>query len=471
MGAGYPHNMCSSRYFLRILEKLKPLEAEGIREVLESLYRKYLSLRKVAEELRERGIRIRPKDLVIVFECLNIPREKCGHRSALLRALGGTDRAREILQELYRRLGSVAAVYKVLKGDYIPENVKEIVEKYNLKPIKCSYITVYYIMRRTGLISPISGKFLRIIFLLGGREKAKKIIKKLYSEVKILENGSIRYPNLRDIAKKLQEIIGDKVKVTSNDIREIMKELGIARRQPAQQVPLKPFRGSRPEMFYIWGLCFGDARLQLYLNSVRVDARGTLPTILCFYEAFKEYIPETSKPPYRRIKGNEYEFSHSFDHKSFSFLLWSPEKAFEEVRSREDLVALLAGLIDSEGSINFQIREREYLWKGEKKISLTFDSFIEITNCDLEMLRGLRSLLARFGIKSSIPPSRTGFGCWRLRICRRKILLEIIPLLLKYVKHKEKRMRLKELYGIIKQLSSMRREERKEFLRRLLRKS
>ena len=470
MGAEYPHDMCSNRYFLRIFEKLKSLEAEGIREVLESLYRKYLSLRKVAEELRKRGIRIRPKDLVIVFECLNIPREKTGLRSNLLKVLGGSDRAREILWELYKRLGKVVSVYRALNG-FIPENARDVFQKYDLKPLPCTYLEVYRLMKRLGIIKrKLRKKIKELIKLLGGENKAREILWELHNRITLRKNGSIRYYSLADIAEEINKILGTSFRVTESDIRELMEILKIKRRQPSRYMPLKPFRGTRQEMFYIWGLCFGDARLQLYLASIRVDARASLPTILCFYEAFKEYILETGKPPYRRISEDEYEFSHSFDRESFSFLLWSPEKTFREVKDLEDLVALLAGLIDSEGNITFNVREKKYVWRGEEKSSLMFDHYIEITNCDLGMLRGLCSLLARFGIKSFIPPSRTGFGCWRLRICRRKTLLEIIPLLLKYTKHRRKKRKLKELYGIIKRLSSMSRKERQAFLKRLLEK-
>ena len=453
------------------MEKLRPLEREGIREVLESLYRRHLSLKKVATELRKRGINIRPKDLVIIFECLNIHREKTGCKSDLLRVLGGSDRAREILGELYKRLGKVVAVHRALSGFYIPENVKDIFQKYGLKPFPCTYLEVYRLMRRLGILKRKARKKIReLIKLLGGEDRAREILSELYNRVTLRKDGSIRYYSLADITEEINKMLGEPYRVIKSDIRELMMSLKIERRQPSRYLPLKPFGGTRQEMFYIWGLCFGDARLQLHLTSIRVDARGTLPTILCFYEAFKEYIPETSKPPYRKIKGNEYEFSHSFDHKSFSFLLWSPEKAFEEVRSREDLAALLAGLIDSEGSIMYRVRKREYVWKNRKRISYTFDNHIEITNSNYHLLEKIKEMLHRYGIQSSIPRSKTGFGCWRLRINKRSHIAKIAPLLLRYMKHGEKKQRLEILYNIIQKICNMKQKQKREFLKKLEKK-
>ena len=418
------------------------LKIENLKAFLEDLYYKHLSLRKVCEQLRDIGIKVRPKNLIVLFEALGIPRENVGSKSHLLKALGGTNRAKIILEALYNRLGSVSKVHKVITGADIPKSIADVINQYNLEPISCNYLAVYHLMDRLGIInSRKNRKYQRIILLLGGREEARKLVRHLYSKIKRDKNGAERYYTIRDVTEELSEILGDKVRITESDTLEIMKELNISRRQPARQIPMKPFNGNKREKLYIWGLCKGDARVYTSLSSIRIDANCKLSTNLCFYEAFREYLP-SNKVPYYQNNYGYYTFSHSFHKESFIFITEDISDITKEIQDKEDLSALLAGLIDSEGSIYFKVRVRNNKYR-------TLDYHIEITNKDLHLLTTIRNLMERFGFKATIPQSKTGFGAYRLRIYRRDHLVRLIPALLRFMKHREKVDRLAKLYKVL----------------------
>lgn len=285
---------------------------------------------------------------------------------------------------------------------------------------------------------------------------------------RFLEDLYNRDKSLRKVCDKLREI---NIKLRTKDLIMIFEFLGIKRIACNTQLVAardlnkkrKPFRGSKREKLYIWGFCKGDARIEASLTSIRIDVNGKLPTVLCIYEVLKDYISERKENVIKKL-GTYYAFSQSIHKKSFSFLLLEMDEIANEIVDLEDLIALLAGLLDSEGCIYCTVRKRRYSYNGKHGISYSLDHHIEITNCDAYLLITIRDLLKKFGIKGTIPKSKTGFGCSRLRIYQRSHLLKIIPLLLKYVKHAEKKQKLEKLYRMLKLLQQMNASEKRKFL-------
>jgi len=287
----------------------------------------------------------------------------------------------------------------------------------------------------------------------------------LYDVRGFLEDLYGRYRSLRKVCKELRR---KNVRLRAKDLVILFEYLGI-RRVPCNPHLVrvrtrkkKPFKGNKRDKLYLWGFCRGDARIEASLTSIRIDVNGKLSTVLCIYEALKQYVPK--QVAVIRHSGEYYMFSQSVHKESFAFLFMEIDEIVTEVRDIGDLAALLAGLLDSEGSIYFEIRERKYLYRGEKRSSLTLGHHIEITNCDEYLLVKIQELLYRFGIKGTIPRSKTGFGCSRLRIYRRDHLLKIIPLLLKYVKHAEKKQKLEALYDMLRLLQHLNMREKRKLL-------
>ena len=306
------------------------------------------------------------------------------------------------------------------------------------------------------------------------RKQLEKLFKKLeilgVSDIKsFLEELYHRYMSLEKISKVLRR---KGVSLRPKDLTILFEYLGIRRVKHGPRKLLRTsaivFKGNKKEKLYLWGFCFGDARIYSSLSTIRIDVTGKLSTVQCLYQALKKF---SSKPlVIKATQRGYYSISVSVDKETFDFLLSEIDDIFQEIQSLDDLSALLAGLIDSEGSIMYRVRKREYVWKNQKRISYTFDNHIEITNSNYHLLEKIKEMLHRYGIQSSIPRSKTGFGCWRLRINKRSHIAKIAPLLLRYMKHGEKKQRLEILYNIIQKICNMKQKQKREFLKKLEKK-
>ena len=313
----------------------------------------------------------------------------------------------------------------------------------------------------------------------GNKIAPNKQLCRILSKLKPLEKYGIKeflerlynkYKSLRKVCRELRRI---NIKLRTKDLIILFEYLGIKRipcsphLAQARIKERKPFNGDKREKLYLWGFCKGDARIEASLTSIRIDVNGKLPTVLCIYEALKQYISKQEAVVVKNSRAY-YAFSESIHKESFAFLFKEIDEIIQEVSDIEDLAALLAGLLDSEGSVYLDVRQRKYVYKGEVRVSFTLDHHIEITNCDEYLLTKVQELLKNFGIKATIPRSKTGFGCSRLRIYRREYLVRIIPIILKYLKHTEKKQKLEKLYEILSQLHHMNMRKKREFLKKLL---
>lgn len=208
----------------------------------------------------------------------------------------------------------------------------------------------------------------------------------------------------------------------------------------AKQREYKRFVGNTRDKLYLWGFCKGDARIECSLTTIRIDVNGKIETVKCIYDALKQYLTD----PKRTFKANNYgyyTFSSSFHKETFSFLLSDIDDISKVINDLEDLAALLAGLIDSDGTIYMKNRTRVINGRTYRN----FEAYIGIINKDLKLLKTLQRLLSKYGIKANIPKSVTQFGARRLRITRREHLRVLVPLLEKYMKHRAKLLRVRQL--------------------------
>ena len=295
-------------------------------------------------------------------------------------------------------------------------------------------------------------------FFAVGITNVKELLSQWYGEVK----------SLRRLSRMLKTI---GVTIRVNDLLILLEYFGIPRVSKGKHLNknkrrVKSFPVDDRVALYLWGFCFGDARLAASLSTIRIDIHATWSTVFCIYS----YLINHISIDYMSIGrlGNYIYFSAVVDKTNFSFLLNTIDETADRVNDINDLAALLAGLIDAEGSIYVKVRSRKYAFNGQIKQYVTLDHHIEITNCDHKLLKTLQQLLAQHGIKATIPQSKTGFGCSRLRINKRSHLAKLIPLLLNYVRHPVKKRRLVALQSILDVVSGKDQKQRRQALRKLL---
>ena len=282
---------------------------------------------------------------------------------------------------------------------------------------------------------------------LASRKQLNKILGKLvllgisnikgFLESLYMETGSLR--KMRDALKAWD------VNLRPKDLLILMEFYGISRNNCGEHLNANrkkhvEFNGDDREKLYLWGFCKGDARLECSLTTIRIDVNGKLATVKCIYTALKPYIDPT-KQAFKLNNYGYYSFSHSFDKETFNFLLFDIDEISNMVKNIGDLAALLAGLIDSDGTIYIKDRIRVI----NRRIYRNIEAYIGIINRDLKLLKTLQNLLRKYGVKANIPKSITQFGAHRLRITKRKHLTTLVPLLEQYMKHVEKLSKIRKL--------------------------
>ncbi len=290
------------------------------------------------------------------------------------------------------------------------------------------------------------------------RKFPKKQIERLTSKIKqqgiieiksFLENLYNQQGSLRKLSSYLKNEMG--IKLRPKDLIALMEHLGIERKNYKNKKPKTKndikFNGNKTDALYLWSFCIGDARIEATLSTLKIDVIGKLETVKCIIQTLFKNQP--NKKLIKKTKTGYYYFTYSLPKKEFDFLLIDIDEIEQEITNFEEMVATLAGLIDSEGNIYIKIRKRKYKYKDKTLESTSIDHTIEITNCNTKLLKTIQKILKKYGITATIPPSKTGYGCSRLRINRRKDLKKIAPLLLKYMKHTEKIQKLKQMLNLI----------------------
>ncbi|RLG43446.1 MAG: hypothetical protein DRN78_01780 [Thermoproteota archaeon] len=420
---------------------------EWLKNKLQELYQNLLSIKKVTEalnkELEKHNIRI-GKDLVYrVMNLYGIRRLPAGPRSEIIRKLGGEERAREILMILYEKLRTPKKVQKALQGEISDPEITAILKKYDIEPFEVKYITVYHLMDRMKILKRRKirrRKYEEVIKALGGIGKAKRLIETLYNSVKIVDNKE-RLMTINDVTKELNKILASRgIKISARITKELMNHLGIKKRIAGIRLPIAPFNGTKEEMLYLWALCKGDAHIvKLRSGRIFADFAGKDETAFCFLAMLIEYNPNIKRwiKNLPRSPAGYAKFRIILD-ESFNFLLKKPQEIVKEIKNIEQLAAYLAGLIDSEGNITAKKRYYGYI-KRDKKI--------EISNKDKELIDVTIQLLKNHNFHPRLNKDKRT-GVWIIALARSIELKFLIPKLLKYVKHAEKREKLKEALAL-----------------------
>ena len=325
------------------------------------------------------------------------------------------------------------------------ERVSRIFEEFGVKPFDCKYLAVYHTLDRLGIIKRKQIKVRKwelVVRFLGGFDEARRIINELYNEVK--PNGCLK--NIKDVTRDLNKLLAEhNLRISERITKELMKKLGIETRFHGERRQVIPFTGSKLEMLYIWGFCIGDASIRkLRGGRIKLDVSGKKETLEAIYSILRKYLPKDVKIG-KRADGYD-RLNISLD-KSFSFLLKPIETILKEIKTIEEMSALLAGLIDSEGHIRYE--EVKYIDRRYNIVRRKKSRVITIANKDINLLERIQEKLAEFNISAFISgPDRN--NVYTLGIAKKDSLEQLAPILFKHLKHKEKKKRLKE---ILKEIS------------------
>lgn len=148
-----------------------------------------------------------------------------------------------------------------------------------------------------------------------------------------------------------------------------------------------PFDGTEEERAYMLGFKNGDlTALQVSGTAVMVTSTTTHPAFAnLFRELFEKYGPVYQYPMQEKGKGYKWKLAVRLDN-SFQFLLASGAIALSLVsRDRRAFMSWLAGLLDSDGSIN--------LTHSNKHARI----LLVLHNTDLKLLQSAKQVLGSFG--------------------------------------------------------------------------
>lgn len=180
-------------------------------------------------------------------------------------------------------------------------------------------------------------------------------------EIELLRSGLDRLHN-EDGLSLLQ--ISKQVGKSYTKIWGLFNALNIETRTPGQanthsarsrtKTKRTPFRGTEEDQAYMTGFANGDLTAwQVSGTAVMVTSSTTHPAFArLFRELFEEYGPVYQYPMYEEVKGYKWKVATRVDN-SFQFLLRPPVESLNlAAKDQETFKCWLAGLIDSDGTIN-----------------------------------------------------------------------------------------------------------------------
>ncbi|MHA1589913.1 MAG: LAGLIDADG family homing endonuclease [Candidatus Njordarchaeales archaeon] len=429
--------------------------ADAARRWLEEIYVKQRS-RGVMLRLRDLGIDLSEESARILIKEFGVPLLPPNEKQSLvIQILGGEKNCREILSRLSSMYGA-SKIANILRGEFINDEIRSILRRYGVNPeklnLEVSKHVIISLLKRFGILQSKRQKagIEKLIRVLGGVREARNILENIYWGTVVEKNGKPYYLSLKhsyELLLKKYPILRA-LGVSFRTFKEAMKFLGIRLRSYGERIPKKPFQGSKLEKLYMWGLCYGDALVLDRQSYILLEVEGKFDTIMCFTKCFSKYhlLCEyilCGKLKLKRTKGGRYnKLSISLD-KSFSFLLDDYVKVLNSIENMDELASLLAGLVDSDGSV---------CWHDPCECVA-----IAITSTDYNFLEKLSSTLQKFGFSSGLYRSmRKGAKIFRKYVLKRdawklRILgnseknLQLIKLVSNYVNHKERKEKLMSL--------------------------
>ncbi|MGQ4893957.1 MAG: hypothetical protein ACP6IQ_04970 [Candidatus Njordarchaeia archaeon] len=372
----------------------------------------------------------------------------------IIEKLGGTNKAKKILERLYQKYG-LEKIARFLSGEFVDNSMKEFLKQQGIEVplgIKISKHTVksmliaLNIRMRIPKHKPMSTIRDKIIDILGGSKKAKRILEQIYYyETKEINGRSTRI-SIRDIRNILINRFPEirKLNPSTKTILKVMQKLGIKRYSVGQRFLKKPFKGSTTTMLYLWSLCYGDAWVKSSAKYIHVELEGKRDTILCLAETLSLYhqlcMQVTQQPDLIKTKRGYYKLSLTLD-RSFDFLLRKPKDIFDNITTESSLAAVIAGLIDSEGNLTINIF-------GYPIIRITMTDVV-LRDLIIEKLKKFR-IQYSLGLQSKVGTNilngryQQQKDAWRIRIFINKKNQEFLNKVLKFIRHREKKQKLKK---------------------------
>jgi hypothetical protein len=168
----------------------------------------------------------------------------------------------------------------------------------------------------------------------------------------------------------------------------------------------RQFDGSTLDRAYLQGFARGDLDVRrVSALAIMVSSTSTHPAFVSLFESlFKNYGPVYIYPIYDAVRGYKWKVAARLD-MSFDFLL--PESGTPNLKTREEFLAWLAGLVDSDGSLG--------IIHDSSRIRIN----LQLSNEDLSLLRYVKARLAELGYHPVGPyrnyPKGHVTGAWRIR--------------------------------------------------------
>jgi hypothetical protein len=173
-----------------------------------------------------------------------------------------------------------------------------------------------------------------------------------------------------------------------------------------------PFNGNAEERAYLLGFTRGDLGVSRHGRAIRVRTSTTHPAMIeLILSLFLPYGPCRVYPRFSKKAGYEWTVEAELD-SSFEFLLTEKRTPPSLDAPSEIVLAYLAGLLDSEGSI----------WLSDERI---FAPRLSFTNQDTTMLDWIESQVARLGFHSS-RAKPDGNSVFKTNFWRQDELLELL---------------------------------------------